>query len=149
QSDRDALVRGDALSALAECRRGAELLVTTVFDRSSPYDLRTRAAELLAGVGGMAAGEAGRRGLVRGEEEAVALETAVPLFLELIHTLGVRHEAASESELLRLASHSPIPEARAEALLALGNYCSQNAREVLNASVRSKEREVELAARSA
>jgi hypothetical protein len=151
--DRDTSVRGDALSALVQCRAPgtAELLARLWDDRKAPLDLRSRAVLEAVALGDarLAAALVDKFTRWRGE----ALSSAVALALaqsaaSSIGRLGAPGAARALTDALDDAAFPEIVQAAALALGALGTACPPDAKAKLLSLARS-EAQVAVAAKRA
>jgi HEAT repeat protein len=139
-------VRRAALESQVACQAPGvhERLVARIFDRALSYDMREHAAELFAGDATPLA-----KSITRIEEEAHATELAHPLLRRVIAVMSRQKLPAARGVLLRIAENSPVPGARAEAVLALSRFCDREALVLLEKAQSDPEREVALASRHA
>jgi hypothetical protein len=140
--DRDLGVRGDALSALVQCRAPgtAERLARLWDDGKAPIELRSRAVLETAGLGDPRLGAALIEHLARWRGEAVSSTAALELAQSAAAALGRLDPPGAARALLDALDDGAFPEivqAAALGLGALGPACPPEARARLTELARS------------
>jgi hypothetical protein len=135
-------VRGDALTALVQCKASGvrELLQKTWNDGKTPVEIRVRAVSLAETLGDpeLARVLVGQFNTWRGE--AISSRPALDLAQQAATTIGALHAPGAAEALVSALDDSAFPEivsASALGLAAMGKACPARAREKLNVIARS------------
>jgi hypothetical protein len=152
--DHDLNVRGDALTALVQCKAGgsAELLAKLWDDTKAPLDLRRRAVDLTVPLGDMGLGGklVGKFKQWRGA--AIESEQALALAQNAAYAIGQLKPPGAAEALMAALDDAAFPEivaAAATGLGLLGASCPATAVPKLKALAESDEQQIAAAARRA
>jgi hypothetical protein len=152
--DPDTAVRGDALSALVQCRAAgvAALLARLWDDRSAPLELRTRAVLETVALRDPALSASLVGKLARWRGEAIANADALALAQSAAATIGRLNAPGAAQALVEALDDAAFPEivqAAAVGLAALGPACPPAAKAKLSAIAGSDDPSASAARRAA
>jgi hypothetical protein len=152
--DHDLNVRGDALTALVQCKAGgsAELLAKLWDDTKAPLDLRRRAVDLTVTLGEPALGTKLVGKFTQWRGAALESEQALALAQNAAYAIGQLNPPGAAAALLAALDDAAFPEivaAAATGLGLLGPSCPAAAVPKLKALSDSDEQQIAAAARRA
>jgi hypothetical protein len=149
--DPEHAVRGEALSALVDCKAAgvADLLVKTWNDGKQPLDLRQRAIDLAAALGDRALGDRLAKDFARWRGAALESSEALALAQNAAYAIG-RLDAPGAAGVLETAlgdgSFPEIVSASATGLGLLGKSCPASAKKKLADLAQSDDEQIRTAA---
>ena len=152
--DHDLNVRGDALTALVQCKAGgsAELLAKLWDDTKAPLDLRRRAVDLTVPLGDMGLGSKLVAKFTQWRGAALESEQALALAQNAAYAIGQLNAPGAAAALSSALDDQAFPEivaAAATGLGLLGASCPAAAVPKLKALTESDEQQIAAAARRA
>lgn len=152
--DRDLNVRGDALTALVQCKAGgsAELLAKLWDDTKAPLELRRRAVDLTVALGDAPLGAKLVAKFTQWRGAAIESEQALALSQNAAYAVGQLNPPGTAAALMAALEDAAFPEIVAAAATGLGLLraaCPANARVKLQALAESDEQQIAIAAKRA